>query len=86
VKICFFKGHDRHIVLIGANHIFIDISEELLEKHPGLLSFIQKCSSGGHQPMIPENHDDYIKYRFHRAEESFEEAMILYVINRDRVH
>lgn len=27
--------------------------------------------------MIIENRDDYIKYRFHRAEESFDEAMIL---------
>jgi hypothetical protein len=27
--------------------------------------------------MTVENQDDYIKYRFHRAEESFEEAMIL---------
>jgi uncharacterized protein (UPF0332 family) len=27
--------------------------------------------------MTIENHDDYIKYRFKRAEESFEEALIL---------
>jgi len=27
--------------------------------------------------MTIENHDDYISYRFHRAEESFEEALIL---------
>lgn len=27
--------------------------------------------------MTIENRDDYIKYRFHRAEESFDEAMIL---------
>lgn len=27
--------------------------------------------------MTIENRDDYIKYRFHRAEESFDEALIL---------
>ena len=27
--------------------------------------------------MIIENRDDYIKYRFHKAKESFEEALIL---------
>jgi uncharacterized protein (UPF0332 family) len=27
--------------------------------------------------MTIDNRDDYIKYRFHRSEESFEEAMIL---------
>ena len=27
--------------------------------------------------MMPENHKDYIKYRFHRAEESLDEALIL---------
>jgi uncharacterized protein (UPF0332 family) len=27
--------------------------------------------------MIIENRDDYIKYRFHRSKESFEEALIL---------
>jgi uncharacterized protein (UPF0332 family) len=27
--------------------------------------------------MTVENHDEYIKYRFHRAEESIEEALIL---------
>lgn len=27
--------------------------------------------------MTIANQDDYIKYRFHRAEESFEEAIIL---------
>jgi len=27
--------------------------------------------------MTIENRDDYIRYRFHRAEESYEEAMIL---------
>ena len=27
--------------------------------------------------MTIHNRDDYIKYRFHRAEESFEEALIL---------
>jgi uncharacterized protein len=27
--------------------------------------------------MTIENHDDYIKYRYHRSEESFEEALIL---------
>jgi uncharacterized protein (UPF0332 family) len=27
--------------------------------------------------MMIENKEEYIKYRFHRAEESFEEALIL---------
>jgi len=27
--------------------------------------------------MTIKNHEEYIKYRFHRAEESFEEAIIL---------
>jgi len=27
--------------------------------------------------MKIENHEDYINYRFHRAKESFEEALIL---------